>query len=230
MPHTKSVAESPSAKKSKATPVPLSEEEINVLRSHLDEWNRNKGKARRRIRDAAIAEARFIAPKMDKKMLKLRRNVSVCHQQPVLWKADWVDLQVYTTWFFNHGGRKRSQADKYKWGKRWTARSVIKHQKRDEIVELTGGKAGDKEMIGNYQAALNTIMQGLTDEERQQAEDTAEDWTNKAPPADVQAKFAEKKADAVTKSFASYMWKQGGIRIFVMSAWQTEGGEVRLNG
>jgi len=79
MPHTKSLAESPSGKKSKATPVPLSEEEINVLQSHLDEWNRNKGKARRRIRDAAIAEARVMAPKMDRKMLKLRRKVSFCH-------------------------------------------------------------------------------------------------------------------------------------------------------
>lgn len=72
------VAESPSAKKSKATAaVPLSEEEINVLRSHLDEWNRNKGKMRRRIKEAAIAEARFIAPKMDKKLLKLRTKVGV---------------------------------------------------------------------------------------------------------------------------------------------------------
>ena len=79
MPCTKSLPESLSAKKSKATPVPLSEEEINVLRSHLDEWNRNKGKARRRIRDAAIAEARVMAPKMDRKMLKLRRKVSFCH-------------------------------------------------------------------------------------------------------------------------------------------------------
>ena len=97
-------------------------------------------------------------------------------------------------------------------------------------MELTGGKAGDKEMIGNYQAALNTVMKGLTDEELQEAEETAEDWTNKAPPADVQAKFVAKKAEMVTKSFASYMWKQGGIRVFVMSAWQAEGGEVRLNG
>ena len=79
MPRTKSLPESPSAKKSKATAVPLSEEEINVLRSHLDEWNRNKGKARRRIRDAAIAEARVMAPKMDRKMLKLRRKVSFCN-------------------------------------------------------------------------------------------------------------------------------------------------------
>jgi len=77
MPRT--VNKSPSsAKKSKVTPVPLSEEEIDVLRSHLEEWNRNKGKARRRIKDAAIAEARFLAPKMDKKLLKLRPSVSVC--------------------------------------------------------------------------------------------------------------------------------------------------------
>jgi hypothetical protein len=57
--------------------VPLSEEEINVLCSHLDEWNRNKGKMRQRIKEAAIAEARFIAPKVDKKLLKLQTKVSV---------------------------------------------------------------------------------------------------------------------------------------------------------
>lgn len=79
MPRTKSIAESPSAKKSKATPVPLTEKEIDVLHSHLEEWNRNKGKARKQIKEAAIAKARLIAPKMDKKLLKLRGNVSVCH-------------------------------------------------------------------------------------------------------------------------------------------------------
>lgn len=97
-------------------------------------------------------------------------------------------------------------------------------------MQLTGGKAGDKEMIGNYQAALNTIMEGMTGEELQLAEDTAEEWNNKAPPADIQTKFAEKKADQVARSFASYMWKQGGVRVFVMSAWKKEDGEVRLNG
>jgi hypothetical protein len=56
-------------------------------------------------------------------------------------------------------------------------------------VELTGGRAGDKEMIGNYQAALNTILAGMTDEEQQLAEETAEEWTNNAPPPDIQAKF-----------------------------------------
>lgn len=96
-------------------------------------------------------------------------------------------------------------------------------------MELTGARAGDKEMIGNYQAALNTILEGMTDEEWQLAEDTAEEWTNKAPSAEVQAKFAERKAEMVTKSFASYMWKQGGVRVFVMSAWKQDG-EVRING
>jgi hypothetical protein len=69
--------ESPPAQKSKATPVPLSKEETDVLSSHLDEWNRNKGKARRQIKEAAIAEARLIAPKMEKKLLKLRPQVSL---------------------------------------------------------------------------------------------------------------------------------------------------------
>jgi hypothetical protein len=94
MPHAKSsskkmsnakltaLPESPPAKKSKATPVPLSKEETDVLSSHLDEWNRNKGKARRQIKDAAIAEARLFAPKMDKKLLKLRPQVSLwCQHQ-----------------------------------------------------------------------------------------------------------------------------------------------------
>jgi hypothetical protein len=116
---------------------------------------------------------------------------------------------MYTTWLFNHGERKRARSDKFKWGKKWTARSVVSHQRREEIVELTGGRAGDKEMIGNYQA---------------------EEWTNNTPPPDVQAKFTQRKGDAVTKSFASYMWKQGGCRVFVMSAWKKEDGEVRIHG
>jgi hypothetical protein len=137
---------------------------------------------------------------------------------------------MYTTWLFNHGERKRARSDRFKWGKKWTAHSIVSHQRREEIVELTGGRAGDKEMIGNYQAALNTILAGMTDEEWQLAEETAEEWTNNAPPPDVQAKFTQRKADAVTKSFASYMWKQGGCRVFVMSAWKKEDGKVRIHG
>jgi hypothetical protein len=149
---------------------------------------------------------------------------------PVLCKTDRHHSQMYITWFFNHGERKRARSDNFKWGKKWTVRSVINHQRREEIIELTGGRAGDKDMIGNYQAALNTVLKGMTDEERQLAEETAEEWTNKAPPPEVQAIFADKKADAVAKSFASHMWKQGGVRVFVMSAWKKADGDVRIHG
>ena len=87
--------ESPPAKKSKATPVPLSKEETDVLSSHLDEWNRNKGKARRQIKEAAIAEARLFAPKMDKKLLKLRPQVSLWRRHQCFAKLTGSFTDVY---------------------------------------------------------------------------------------------------------------------------------------
>lgn len=138
--------------------------------------------------------------------------------------------QIYKDWFYNHGAKKRARKANAKFGKKWTARTVIEVQRKKEILLETGAKPGDKDMIGNYQAALNAIIAGLSEEEMKDAHRTAEEWSKRAPPPEVQAAFAFKKADLLIEDLASQLWKQGGMRIFVLSAWKNSDGEVLVNG
>ncbi|KAG2033282.1 hypothetical protein BDR03DRAFT_1014447 [Suillus americanus] len=72
-------------------------------------------------------------------------------------------------------------------------------------------------------------MAGLSKEELDEAQNTAIKWSAKTPPAAVQADFAKKKAPGLMKDLASKLWKQAGMRIFILSAWKEED-EVRING
>jgi hypothetical protein len=56
------------------------------------------------------------------------------------------------------------------------------------------------------------------------------EWSTKAPPPDIQASFAESKATDLMKDLATQLWRQGHMRVFILSAWKTEAGEVKING
>ncbi|OJA18234.1 hypothetical protein AZE42_14082 [Rhizopogon vesiculosus] len=32
------------------------------------------------------------------------------------------------------------------------------------------------------------------------------------------------------KDLATQLWRQGGMRVFILSAWKTEAGEIKING
>ncbi|KAG2141446.1 uncharacterized protein EDB93DRAFT_1252587 [Suillus bovinus] len=136
---------------------------------------------------------------------------------------------MYWDWLYNQRAEKTLKKE-CKFSKKWTAWLVIEHQYKKEIIEKTGGRPGGKEMIKNYQGAVNTIMGGLSEEQLEEAKKTAIEWSSKAPPMDVQAEFAQKKAPGMMKDLATQLWRQAGMRIFILSAWKTEEGEVRING
>ncbi|KAG2073708.1 hypothetical protein BDR04DRAFT_1116066 [Suillus decipiens] len=177
----------------------LTEQELLVLQSHLEEWKKATGRDKKAVLSAVIKEARMQAPKMDVQLLKKRKY-------------------MYWDWLYNQRGEKTHQKEG-KFSKKWTAWMVIEHQYKKEILEKTGGRPGGKEMIKNYQGMVNAIMGSLSDEQLE-----------KASPADVQADFAQKKAPGMMKDLATQLWRQAGIRIFILSAWKTEEGEVRING
>ncbi|KAG1796732.1 uncharacterized protein HD556DRAFT_1306913 [Suillus plorans] len=58
-------------------------------------------------------------------------------------------------------------------------------------------------------------MASLSKEQLKEAQNTAD--------------FVKKKAPGMMKDLANKLWKQAGIRIFILSAWKTEEGEVRIN-
>jgi len=93
-------------------------------------------------------------------------------------------MKMYRDWLYNRRAKKTSEKPT-KFGKKWTARLVIEHQHKKEILEKTGARPGDKEMIRKYQGAVNSFMAGLSEEQLEQARKTAVEWSTTAPPPDI---------------------------------------------
>ncbi|KAG2143564.1 uncharacterized protein EDB93DRAFT_1251979 [Suillus bovinus] len=147
------------------------------------------------------------APKMDAWLLKKR-------------KSDWL---------YNQRAEKTLKKQS-KFSKKWTTWLVIEHQYKKEILEKTGARPEGKELIKHYQGAVNAIMANLSEEQLKEANKTAIEWSSSAPPTDVQAEFTQKKAPGMMKDLATQLWRQAGMRIFILSAWKTKEGKVRING
>lgn len=117
-----------------------------------------------------------------------------------------------------------------KFGRKWNARMVIHHQNRDAILqrieEETGARPGAPKMIRHYQGTIHNMIDEMSEGALELARETAEEWTRNAPPPEVQARVAGKKAPAFMEHFSSEMWRQCGMRIFVLSAWKNEEGNV----
>ena len=66
----------------------------------------------------------------------------------------------------------------------------------------------------------------MPDEELEKPRETAEEWSTSYPPPDVQAKTADKKGAQYVEHFTQEMWRQCGMRVFVLSAWKSLTGEI----
>ncbi|KAG2085343.1 uncharacterized protein F5147DRAFT_782082 [Suillus discolor] len=137
--------------------------------------------------------------------------------------------EVYKTWLFNNK-KKKERKDMIKYGRKWTPRMVVYQQKCEEVLKRiedeSGVKPGDPGMFKHYQVAVKRVMAELDDDELEKAKETAEEWSNNCPPPEIQAQVACKKGPAYMEHFSNEMWRQCGMRVFVMSAWKNEKGEV----
>ncbi|KAG1821527.1 hypothetical protein EV424DRAFT_1539091 [Suillus variegatus] len=122
--------------------------------------------------------------------------------------------QVYKTWLFNNK-KKKERKDTLKYGRKWTTRMVVYQQKREEVLKRI-----------EDELAVKRVMAELDDDELEKAKETAEEWSNNCPPLEIQAQVACKKGPAYMEHFSNEMWRQCGMRVFVMSAWKNEKGEV----
>ncbi|KIK72030.1 hypothetical protein PAXRUDRAFT_69584, partial [Paxillus rubicundulus Ve08.2h10] len=88
-------------------------------------------------------------------------------------------LKGYKTWFYNQcqSGANHSHI---KVGHSWTARGVIQETHKMIINEVIrkryGKKAGTKEALSVYQKAVQQVVKHLTEEEWDEAENTAAKW------------------------------------------------------
>ncbi|KAG1720215.1 hypothetical protein EDB19DRAFT_1965612 [Suillus lakei] len=188
----------------------LTENKISELKNYLPEWTLAKRMEKRAVFTAIARAARLFAPKVDQGQWKKRK-------------------QMYKTWLFNNK-KKKERKDMIKYGRRWTPRMVIYQQKREEVLKRiedeSGAKPGGRGMFKHYQAAVKRVMAELSDDELEKVKETAEEWSNNFPPPEIQAQVAHKKGPAYMEHFSKEMWRQCGMRMFVMSAWKNEQGEV----
>ncbi|KAG2111436.1 hypothetical protein DEU56DRAFT_762207 [Suillus clintonianus] len=190
------------------TKLPLIKAEIAVLKTHLEDWRTVKGKQRQNVLNAIHREACLQAPTRDKAMLKSRKK-------------------TYKEWLYNQC-RWKAPKPLIKYGKKWTAHRVLIEQNKAQIQEETGDTPGSEGMITKWPEATKTVLASLSAEEKEEARVTAEKWNNEAALPDIQANVAEIKGADMIEHFATEMFKQAGMRIFVMSAWQNREGKLML--
>jgi hypothetical protein len=85
------------------------------------------------------------------------------------------------------------EQDKKKWTTNWTLRKVVGREMRKEvdkrIAECTRGAAcGKPEYLAAYSSALTEIVDGLSEQKREEFRSLAEEWNSQGPPRAVQIK------------------------------------------
>ncbi|KAG1740132.1 uncharacterized protein EDB91DRAFT_1082110 [Suillus paluster] len=138
-------------------------------------------------------------------------------------------MQIYKTWLFNNKKKKETK-DTIKYGRKWTPRMVVYQQNRDDVLKRIeaeyGAKPGAPDMFKYYQVTVQKVMEELSDEELEKVKETADEWSNNIPPPKIQVQVAGKKGPAYMEHFSNKMWRQCRMRVFVLSAWKNEQGQV----
>jgi hypothetical protein len=70
----------------------------------------------------------------------------------------------------------------------YNLRDVIKQIYSNRVQNENPYKPNDKAFVGNYQKAVTTVIEKLTEEELQEAEELVETWNEQGPPAEFQLK------------------------------------------
>ncbi|KAG1838435.1 hypothetical protein DFJ58DRAFT_733809 [Suillus subalutaceus] len=159
------------------------------------------------LSDESAREAKVLAPKMDKELLKERKYSPL--------------TEIPTVVPQSQEGPDRFQS---------THQAKREMDGTEEIEEETGEKPAHKEVLRRYQPTMTAIMYQLDKKELQEAEAKADKWTNQAPNAAVQAKTARKKGEKMVKNFAKEMFTQAGMRVFVLGSWKDEKGGLLTSG
>ncbi|KAG0692272.1 hypothetical protein DFH29DRAFT_882731 [Suillus ampliporus] len=194
--------------------LPLSEGEVAVLESYLEQWDSMSGQERNVVWEDATTEARLKAPAMDAKLLRSRKT-------------------VYRKWLQNHGGKKKDAKAPINLGRKWTYRSVVESLRKKELLKKiedeTGVKPGKTEMMNHYTRYLAKMVNSLTEKEVEEVTEMAAEWNKQGVPPEVQANMAKRKSDDILWYVASEMFKKAGMQLFMLSAWKNEEGKLLVS-
>jgi hypothetical protein len=70
----------------------------------------------------------------------------------------------------------------------YSIRDVIKQNYRELIEKEIPFESNDNRYLGSYQRAVTTVLNEMSDEDREEAEAILELWNEKGGPSDVQLK------------------------------------------
>jgi hypothetical protein len=79
-----------------------------------------------------------------------------------------------------------------KFVRRWSARNVFYHDKKEDIMELaqemSGKTPGTPEFLGPLQLATTQLWGELSVEDQEHYAEMAREWSEKAPPNNIQSR------------------------------------------
>ena len=95
-------------------------------------------------------------------------------------------------WYYNHG--RWPQVRRFGYVKTISLKYVVGHLKQDELYskvkELAeGAPPGSRAFLAKYQQGLKCLLDNLSPSERIEYQVIAKQWTNEAPPVDVQKRY-----------------------------------------
>ncbi|KAG1817572.1 uncharacterized protein BJ212DRAFT_1299116 [Suillus subaureus] len=126
--------------------------------------------------------------------------------------------------------KKKERKDMIKYGRKWMPRMVIYQWNQEEVLkrieDKSRAKPGGPSMFKHYQAAVKRVMAELSNDELEKVKEIAEGWSDNFPPPEIQVQVTRKKGPVYMEYFSKEMWRQCGMRVFVMLAWKNEQGEV----
>ena len=98
-------------------------------------------------------------------------------------------IQQVKNWLHNHGRNKKSK-DVIKYVRRWNICQVVGvlHQKEVEALcrDHSNTVPGENEYLKSYQKVLKRYTEDLSDDQQAKYQETANEWTDRSPPLEVQ--------------------------------------------
>ncbi|KIJ10063.1 hypothetical protein PAXINDRAFT_16909 [Paxillus involutus ATCC 200175] len=191
----------------------FSKQELTIMMNAKPQWMSCRGAARKKVLETVLGQ-----------LYKLE-GCKVLNDEA--WSSR---VQAYKTWFYNQC-RSGANHSRIKVGRSWTARGVIQETHKviinKVIRERYGKKPGTKEALSVYQKAVRRVVKNLTEEEWDEAENTAAKWNlDRGPPNEVKAGNAARYGEKVFRKFAQEMWRACGMWVVIMAGWKQEDGNT----
>ncbi|KAI0257962.1 hypothetical protein BC834DRAFT_916096 [Gloeopeniophorella convolvens] len=187
-------------------------EDSEVLRHYLEEFQ-----------DATSPTRKDLVERVVNKIYQTRPHTE---------KVDKVVARIKVRkWFYNHC--KLATRPFMKFVRRWSARLVFYQENYERIMvlaeELSGEPRGSRAFLASLQDATTRLLNECTDDELEELQTRAEEWSEVSPPPEVQHRMAEKVRHRIIRDFQDQIYRFCGIRTFVLIAFKGEDNRVRTS-